>query len=115
MILEVASLTIGTLGVLFGLACYRIARMWQRDCREARIIIAVKNRVQLDAPLVEWLAWNKALPKRERGRGGIIFQHSGVRVALARPKVMAHTGVEKVSSTSRTVDDVQAKKVEAVA
>jgi hypothetical protein len=103
VILEAASVAFGVAGLALGLAGWRLARQWQRDCQEARIIIAVKNRVKLDAPLVEWLAWNKALPKREQGRGGVIFQHNGVRVALARPKVMANTGAVAAVAKTRTV------------
>lgn len=110
MILEIASLAFGLVGLLVGFTCWRLLRAWIRDCRECRILIAVKGRVRLDAPLVEWLAWNKALPKRERGRGGVIFQHNGVRVALARPKVMAGTGALAASTTvtSRKPDEAAA-------
>ncbi len=80
---------VGLVGWPVGISGYLLARRWMRDCQKCRIIIAVKGRVQLDASLVEWLAWNKALPKREQGRGGVIFQHSAVRVALARPKIGA--------------------------
>ena len=92
---------VGLLGWIVGVMGYRTAREWARDCQKCRIIIAVKGRVQLDASLVEWLSWNKALPKREQSRGGIIFQHSHVRVALARPKI----GAPAAKTETRTVKE----------
>ena len=73
----------------FGLAvnCYLLARRWARDCAKCRILIARKGKVVLDAPLTEWLAWNRALPRRERARGGVVFMDRGIQVALARPTI----------------------------
>ncbi len=89
MILEAAALTVGALGILLGASGWALARRWERDCRECRILIGRKGKVVLDAPLTEWLQWNKALPKRERSRGGIIFHANGIQVALGRPKIGA--------------------------
>jgi hypothetical protein len=88
-LLEIASLAFGALGVLLGVAGWMLARRWARDCAACHIIIARKGKVVLNAPLTEWLAWNRALPKRDRGRGGTIFMANGVQVALARPKIGA--------------------------
>ena len=103
LVLELAALAFGVAGVTLGVAGWLLARRWARDCAECRILIAVKGKVKLDAPLVEVLAWNRALPHRERARGGIIFQHNGVAFGLARPKVMANTGVEKAQAKTSTV------------
>lgn len=89
MILELVAFTAAALGIAFGAAAWHLARTWAKDCQECRIIIARKGRVVLDAPLTEWLAWNKALPKRERSRGGVIFHDRGIQVALGRPKIGA--------------------------
>lgn len=96
---------VGALGWPLGIASWLLARRWARDCRECRILIAVKGKVKLDAPLVEVLAWNRALPRRERARGGIIFSHNGVSFGLARPKVMANAGVVKAETKTRTVKE----------
>lgn len=111
MILELVLALAAGLGFLYGTAAYLLARRWARDCSECRIIIARKNRVQLDAPLTEWLAWNRALPKRERGRGGIIFQSNGIRVALARPKI----GAPSATTETRTVKPASSSSSEAAA
>lgn len=89
MIVELVAFTTAALGLAFGAAAWLLARRWARDCSECRIIIARKGRVVLDAPLTEWLAWNRALPRRERSRGGVIFHDRGIQVALARPKIGA--------------------------
>lgn len=104
MILEIASLTFGALGSLLGVAGWRLARRWARDCAACRIIIARKGKVVLDAPLTEWLSWNRALPTREQSRGGIVFMANGVQVALARPKI----GAPVASVETRKVKDAPA-------
>ncbi len=95
MILEAAAFTVGVLGILLGASGWLLARRWASDCAKCRIIIARKGRVALDASLVEWLSWNRALPARERDRGGIIFHANGIQVALARPKIGAPVSESK--------------------
>lgn len=106
MTLELIALIVGAVGLGVGLLGFRTARTWRRDCRQCRIIIARKSRVVLDAPLTEWLAWNKALPNREQSRGGIIFRESGISVALARPKI----GAAAAKTKTRIVADAAAPK-----
>jgi hypothetical protein len=101
LLLELVAFAAAGLGLLFGVSAWLLARRWARDCSTCRIIIARKGRVQLDAPLTEWLAWNRALPKRERSRGGIIFQANGIQVALARPKI----GVASATTEHRKTKD----------
>lgn len=100
----------GLLGWPLGIGGWLLARRWQRDCEKCRIIIARKGRVILDASLVEWLAWNKALPKREQSRGGMIFHGNGISVALARPKIGAAAATTK-TRTRRGSDEAKPAKV----
>ncbi len=93
---------VGLAGWIVGLAGWMLARRWARDCQACRIIIARKGRVVLDATLVEWLAWNKALPKREQSRGGIVFHGNGISVALARPKIGAPSATTKTRTVKET-------------
>lgn len=97
--LELVLLAAAVLASAFAANCYLLARRWARDCAQCRIIIARKGRVVLDAPLTEWLAWNRALPRRERARGGVIFHDRGIQVALARPKI----GAASAKSETKTV------------
>lgn len=99
MLLEVVSIVFGLVGLAIGVSGIRLARQWARDCTKCRIIIARKGKVVLDASLVEWLSWNKSLPKREQARGGVIFAANGVQVALARPKI----GAPSAKTETRTV------------
>lgn len=92
---ELVAYTLAGLGIVLGVSGYYLAWRWARDCRKCRILIARKGKVVLDATLVEWLAWNKALPHRERARGGIIFHANGIQVALARPKIGAPSATTK--------------------
>lgn len=101
MILEIILAVVAVLAVAFGVNCYLLARRWSKDCAQCRILIARKGKVVLDASLVEWIAWNRALPKRERGRGGTIFAANGIQVALARPKI----GAASATTETRKVKD----------
>lgn len=107
--LELVAFIVAGVALLFAASCYSLARRWARDCAQCRIIIARKGKVALDASLVEWLSWNRALPRRERGRGGVIFAANGVQVALARPKV----GAPAAKTETRTVREKDRAKVEA--
>lgn len=98
-LLDLVAYVVGIVGLAIGVGGWRLAHRWAKDCRECRIIIAEKSRVVLDASLVEWLSWNRALPHRERSRGGIIFRARGISVALARPKL----GAAATSQKTRTV------------
>lgn len=84
----------GAAGILFGLVCYGELRRWARQCQRARIAIAHKRRVQLEAPLVEWLEWSNALGRDESARGRIIYRNGPVSVAILKP---APPKVERVS------------------
>lgn len=95
--IEYAALAFGVVGLLVGANGYWLARRWYRDCSRCRILIARKGRVVLDASLVEWLSWNKALPHREQSRGGIIFHANGIQVALARPKIGPAASTQKTT------------------
>lgn len=101
MIFAVLLAAVAALGWLLAVAAWLLARRWATDCQRCRIIIARKGKVVLDASLVEWLAWNRALPRRERSRGGIIFAANGVQVALGRPKVPA-PGATQETRTVKT-------------
>lgn len=103
---------VGALGLAFGANCYWIAHRWARDCKACHIIIARKGRVALNAPLTEWLAWNRALPYRDRGKGGIIFHANGIQVALARPKFGPDASTQKTTQGEKpnTVEGVPGPK-----
>jgi hypothetical protein len=101
--LEILLAVVAVVGFAFGVNGWLLARRWQTDCSKCRIIIGRKGKVVLDAPLTEWLSWNKALPKREQSRGGIVFNANGIQVALARPKI----GPPTATTEHRKVSDAE--------
>ena len=78
---------VGLVGIAFGVTCYMHLREWARQCQGAQIAIAYKRKVQLSAPLVEWLTWSKMLKKGEE-RGRVVFRQGGVSVAIIRKPVV---------------------------
>lgn len=86
VIVAIVGAVFGTCGVLFGLACYRELHKWARQCQNARIAVAHKRRVQLNAPLTEWLQWANALNRDESSTGRVIYRNGHVTVAILRPK-----------------------------
>lgn len=96
---------VGALGLAAAANFYWLAHRWARDCAKCRILIARKGRVVLDASLVEWLSWNRALPHREQSRGGIIFHANGIQVALARPKIGQAATTQKTTKGEKPKAD----------
>jgi hypothetical protein len=85
VILELALAGAAVLGLLFGLRCYLELRRWARICQRVRIAIAHKQRVQLDAPLTEWIAWANGLGRDEASRGRVLYRNGHVSVAILKP------------------------------
>lgn len=85
MIVEVASLVAGGAGLLYGLRQHRELRKWARMCNNARITIAVKRKVRLNAPITEWITWANQIDQDESTTGRVIFVHREVSIALLRP------------------------------
>lgn len=58
-------------------------RKWSNICKNGRIAIAYKRKVQLQAPLTEWYLWTRKLDAKENGR--VVYRNGGVTVAIVRP------------------------------
>lgn len=84
-VLDIIVLVAGALGVAFGVRCYVELYRWARQCQGARIAIAMNRRVQLQAPLVEWLNWTNALEGDERSTGRVVYRNGKVTVAILKP------------------------------
>jgi hypothetical protein len=74
----------GVLGILFGAFSFARFRLWVRECRKQRIMLAEKGKVKLDVPLTEWLAWGKQL-RDDEAKGRVVAHFRGVSLAVARP------------------------------
>lgn len=84
--IELAAIVFGVLGIAFGLRCYLELWRWARQCQNAKIAIAHNRRVQINAPLSEWLAWANQLTRDEASTGRVVYRNNKVSVAILRPK-----------------------------
>jgi hypothetical protein len=84
-LLDVSSLVFGVLGVAYGVRCYMELWKWAKQCQNAKIAIAHNRRVQLTAPLTEWLSWANQLDKDQSSSGRVVYRNGKVSVAILRP------------------------------
>lgn len=75
----------GVLGVVFGVRCYYELWKWVKQVKRVRIAIAYNRRVQLDAPLSEWLEWGNSLGGKQRETGRVVYRVHKMSVAILRP------------------------------
>lgn len=85
MTLTVIAFTVAVIGITFGIRCYVELWRWAKQCQNARIVVGHKKRVQIDAPLVDWLAWANQLNDDQKGRGRIVYRNGYTAVAIMRP------------------------------
>lgn len=99
---------VGLLGLLFGARCYLELWRWAKHCQRAKIAIAYNRRVQLEAPLTEWLQWANALGKDQKTRGRVVYKAGKVSVAVLRPDVKneTKTTIKSVRSRGRRREQV---------
>lgn len=81
------AVTVGILGFAFGLNCYWHLRRWARIIQGARLVVAYKKRVQLQATLEDVALWVRALDKNERGR--TFYRQRETTIAITRALVPA--------------------------
>lgn len=84
MTVDIISIAFGVIGVVYGLRCYRELWKWARQCQHARIAIAYKGRVKLQAPLVEWLLWCNMLDKDKDSNGRVVYSMGGTSIAITK-------------------------------
>jgi hypothetical protein len=84
----IASLVIAALAVAFAVRFYWELWKWARQCQHARIVVAYKNRVRLNAPLVEWLLWCNQLDEDKDANGRVIYAIGGSSVAIVKKSFM---------------------------
>lgn len=83
-IIDIVSVAIGVAGLVFGAGCYWELWKWAQQCKGARIAIAYKRRVQLQAPLVEWLMWCNQLDKDKDSHGRVVWRQGYASVAISK-------------------------------
>lgn len=91
---------IGVLGFAFGAKCYLELWRWAKQCQNARIAIAYNRRVQLDAPLTEWLEWSSAL-RSQKETGRMVYRNGKMSVSVLAPKQATKTTIKTIRKTRR--------------
>ena len=92
----VGSLVFGMLGVALATRNYYKLWQWARECQHARITLAYKGKVKLDAPLVEWMLWCRLLEKDKTSRGRTVYTYGGTQVAIIRKSYMARGPISEI-------------------
>ena len=68
---------------------------WAKQCQNARIAVAYKNKVKLDAPLIEWLRWCNQLDKDKDANGRTIYALGSTRIAVIRGNVSVKRSIRQ--------------------
>lgn len=84
--MEIAAYVFGVLGLACGVVFGLRLRAWERQLAGARIAVAYKQKVRLQAPLVEWLTWANMLAKDEQSTGRVVYRQASTTVAILKPR-----------------------------
>lgn len=82
--LAVGGLLIGAAGFTCAVWFYRNLWRWAKQCDHARITVAYKGRVKLNAPLTEWLLWCNQLDRDKDATGRVVYVFGGTQVAILK-------------------------------
>lgn len=95
-------LTIGLLGLAFGLLCALRLYHWERIFRRCRIVIAYKGKATINRPLADWAQWARSVDKDKHANGQVIYRGGHVSVAVLEPRqpTKAKTIVHKSRNSS---------------
>lgn len=85
MILEIASVAFGIVGLLIGGYSWWHAARWSRALQETRLAIAYKNKVKRNHSFAEWLKYGTDLTGDTEG-GNVIYLLAGTKIAVFRTK-----------------------------
>lgn len=106
MLLDALAVGIGVTGLVYGTRCYLELRKWAKQCQNARIVVAHKRRVKLNAPLVDWLTWANSLDQDESSTGRIVYLNDKTSVAIVRPDKRSKSKGGKIDERSRATTGV---------
>lgn len=100
MLLDIISITLGLIGLSFGLLCALRLYRWERQLRGGRIAIAYKGKVKLNAPLIDWFNWINSLDRDRNATGHTIYKLGSTTVAILKrlPPPKAKSTVRKEDS-----------------
>lgn len=83
--ITIIAVIVAVVSALLSIRFYVELRRWSNICKNGRIAIAYKRKVQLQAPLTEWYLWTRKLSDTENGR--VVYRNGGVTVAIVKPVV----------------------------
>lgn len=70
---------------------------WSKECKGARITIAYKRKVKIDAPLVEWLLWIRQANKDRQSGGRVVYSMGGTDVAIIKRVKARRTLITRIT------------------
>lgn len=91
----IGGVAFGVLGTAYGITCYYKLWQWARQCQQARIVVAFKGRVTLNAPLLEWLLWCNMLDKDDSTNGRVVYRNASTSVAIIKKSFGAKTPIHE--------------------
>lgn len=103
--LSIIALTVGIVGLAFGGKCYFELWKWAKLCQRGRIVIAYNRKVQINAPLTEWLQWTRMLKGDEQSNGRVVYRANKMSVAILCPKHADTTKVKTVKPQNPAVKE----------
>lgn len=94
--LSVVGVLFGVLGIAYGIRCYWELRKWAHLIKYARIVIAYKGKVKLNAPLQEWALWCKMAEQDKSSNGRVVYTLGGTRVAILRKSFVPDPPIKRL-------------------
>lgn len=91
---------LGLVGIGIGYLCLRRHRKWERQLRGARIAVAYKGKVKINAPLSDWLLWAQSLDADKTVTGRTVYKLGMTTVAILKPRSPEHG-----KATTKTVKE----------
>jgi hypothetical protein len=98
----VGSLVLAVLGVAWAITMYYKLWQWARQCQHARIVVAWKGKVQLNAPILEWMLWANLLDQDKDANGRVVYMNGGTRVAIIKRSFVAKGPMREFIAWLRT-------------
>jgi hypothetical protein len=77
-------LLVGLVGAYLAWAYHRDLHAWTDQCNHARIVVAYKNKVKINAPITEWIMWCNMLDKDNKANGRTVYRIGGTDVAIIK-------------------------------
>jgi hypothetical protein len=84
--MEIIALLVIVASLGFSLFTFLRLRSYNRYLADARIAVAYKQKVKLQAPLGEWLQWANMLGKDQQSNGRVVYRMGHTTVAILKPR-----------------------------